>query len=124
MYKHKAWVAVDGDDSGLAVVKSLREKFKDWPSDRFEHWSEPCFEKYYPARFSKEVKEALSIQNKGKLREAKRLLLQQLLDWMADNTEEARREIESSAAEVIAYLRRVESQLTGGSAETQGACNV
>ncbi|MFC9031219.1 ATP-dependent nuclease [Streptomyces arboris] len=113
MYRHRAWVVVDGDDSGLQVVNKLRGKFRDWPADRFESWSEERFEEYYPEAFREGVIAAFAMQSKVAIREAKKELLEAVLDWIAENEERARAEFEKSAQEVISYLRSIETTLVG-----------
>src|ERR1035441_8355803 len=35
MYKYRAWVLVDGDESGKQVVEKLRAKYASWPGENF-----------------------------------------------------------------------------------------
>ncbi|MFJ3081670.1 ATP-dependent nuclease [Streptomyces halstedii] len=111
MYRHRAWVVVDGDDSGLQVVSQLRGKFQGWPVDRFRSWNEECFEEYYPEVFREGVIAAFALPDKGAIRQAKKKLLEAVLDWIAENEELARVEFEKSANEVISYLHSIETEL-------------
>lgn len=111
MYRHRAWVVVDGDDSGLQVVRQLRGKFRDWPRDRFDSWKEERFEDYYPEIFETRVSDIFSLTDKAAVRRKKKELLEAVLDWIEENEALARIEFEKSAQEVIVYLRSVETEL-------------
>ncbi|UUN27798.1 ATP-dependent endonuclease [Streptomyces sp. FIT100] len=113
MYRHRAWVVVDGDTSGQKVVSQLERKFSNWPSSRFSFWSNSKFEDYYPSRFQKRVAEVFIEQDKARLRAEKKRLLDDLLDWIAEDEEVARAEFEAAAHEVISYLRSVEEEVIG-----------
>jgi predicted ATP-dependent endonuclease of OLD family len=82
MYKHRAWVLVDGDEIGKGVVNTLRETFPSWPPDNFSHWAEPEFECYYPARFKDRVLEIRQMNDRPRRREMKRSLLTDLVEWI------------------------------------------
>ncbi|NEB41479.1 AAA family ATPase [Streptomyces sp. SID14515] len=111
MYKGRAWVVVDGDDSGVEVISKLSQKFQDWPSSRFNSWESERFEDYYPEVFQDKVQEVFSIEGKADLRRAKKELLDEVLDWIEADEVVARAEFEKSAGEVIAYLCSVETEL-------------
>jgi hypothetical protein len=51
----RAWVVVDGDESGKKAVAKLTETFRKWPEDRFIALHEAAIEKYYPLSFSNRV---------------------------------------------------------------------
>jgi hypothetical protein len=54
-------VIVDGDPSGIEVVRRLREKYKEWPNEAFRTWSTTDFEHYYPEPFQGEVQRVLGL---------------------------------------------------------------
>ncbi|MFD4875992.1 ATP-dependent endonuclease [Streptomyces sp. NPDC058420] len=111
MLKHRAWVVVDGDESGREVVDKLKGKYGNWPADRFRFFEKEQFEDYYPSRFT-EQKEAAFSQPKGLARqEAKSNLRQAVQDWCDANRDTAREELAESAAEVIAVLQEIEATL-------------
>jgi hypothetical protein len=111
LYRNRAWVIVDGGPLGTKTVETLRQRFqRDWPPEHFRMWSKADFEEYYPPRFAERVRSALSKPHDDK-REAKRLLLKDVLAWCAGNEELARNEFSSSAAEVVDVLREVELKL-------------
>ncbi|GAA2154588.1 hypothetical protein GCM10009760_53640 [Kitasatospora kazusensis] len=112
LYKYRAWVIVDGDESGLEVVKELRKTFREWPSDRFSSWSVDYFEEFYPNRFRARIDETFAIEDRRKRKAAKWELLKELLEWMAGNEEEAKEAFAQSAAEVIGYLQKVELEIS------------
>lgn len=111
VYRGRAWVVVDGGESGRKIIDQLREKFKTWSKTRFEQWSVADFELYYPSRFSDRVKEALETSDKIAKRAAKKQLLNEVLEWIAANEEVAKEEFLVSAAEVVEKLRRTEEEL-------------
>ncbi|MFZ4266789.1 ATP-dependent nuclease [Streptomyces arboris] len=111
MYKDRAWVVVDGDESGAQVISQLKKKFPGWPSSRFNCWESEKFEDYYPGVFQDRVREIFAIEGKADQRRAKKELLDAVLDWIQADEAIARTEFEKSAGEVIAYLRSVEVDL-------------
>lgn len=111
VYQNAAWVRVDGDPSGKAVVNKLIADYKDWEPDRFAYFSQSDFEFYYPSEFAEQVAEVLAIADKRKKKEAKRELLNVVLRRIKDDPEKAKVTWEKSAMEVIYDLRKIETQL-------------
>lgn len=111
-YRDRTWVLVDGDEVGKKTVRDLCEAHKSWPSDRFATLSSPQFERYYPEVFWPEVDRVLSISGKEK-RAEKAVLLKSVLKWLQDDSERARAALETSAAEVIKQLRKIDVCLHG-----------
>lgn len=109
-YRGRAWVVVDGDETGKEVVARLQAKYKDGPPDHFTTWSQPDFERYYPPRFADRVAEAPTKNHDAK-RKAKKRLLDEVKAWCEADPEEAKAEFEQSAAEVIEVLRQIEADL-------------
>jgi predicted ATPase len=114
VYRHRAWVILDGDEESLKILEQLKSNFKGWPASRFRHWSEPIIERYYPQQFAdKYANEIEGIQNKWKRQEAKQELFKELTAWILEDPERAKRELEISATEMIEVLRSIESDLAG-----------
>ena len=111
VYKNKTWVLVDGDDKGKEIVNKLKNKFKDWPVDKFNYFQEVNFEKYYPAFFSDRIKSTLSITDKEAKRIEKKLLLQDVCSWLDLATDEVKKELKLSAEEVIGFLKKIAKEL-------------
>jgi hypothetical protein len=109
--KHRAWVVVDGDESGQSVVDKLRDKYNTWPNDRFRCLSKGRFEDYYPLRFQEQVDAAFLVPKGLKQQEAKSVLRQTVQDWTDANREVAKEEFAESAAEVISVLQEIEAEL-------------
>lgn len=105
------WVRVDGDDAGRLAVAKLSEKFPSWEPGRFATFTKANFENYYPARFQTKVQEVLAIEDRQEKRVAKSELLGEVLQWIKQDPDRARTELESSAAEVIVALRELADQL-------------
>lgn len=110
-YKERSWVIVDGDDAGCTVVNQLRDKYPTYTPDRFNTLKEPAFEKYYPREFSSRVEEVLAISDKGLKREAKRVLLLDVIKWLDADRGRGEAALLESAREVIELLRAIEVQL-------------
>jgi len=111
MYKYRAWVLVDGDDSGQRVVEALRTQYSSWPEDNFSCWDQNEFESYYPERFQEKAATIRSTSDKAQRRQMKRELLQEVIDWTIEDPQIARQEFETSAASVIDKLRKIGAQV-------------
>lgn len=110
-YRDVVWVRVDGDTSGLEVVKALRTGYPGWVADRFGWFKERDFEKYYPREFSAQAEAALALQDKKARRAAKATLLDQVRAWLDADVQRAKTALQESAAEVIADLAVIDQQL-------------
>lgn len=113
-YHRRAWVVVDGDDSGVKVMDSLRGTYKTWPDDHFHTWSKADFEQYYPARFADQVTKVLNLPH-NKKRQPKKELLDEVKAWCDGNQEKAQAAFAESAQEVIDYLKTLDNSLFGTS---------
>ncbi|MFI6409772.1 ATP-dependent nuclease [Streptomyces sp. NPDC050548] len=109
--KHRAWVVVDGDESGQEVVDKLKSKYVSWPADRFRLFEKGQFEDYYPPRFEEQRAAAFSLPKGLERQGAKSELRQAVQDWCDANRDAAREELAESAAEVIAVLQEIEATL-------------
>ncbi|MFY1588017.1 ATP-dependent nuclease [Micromonospora sp. WMMD734] len=108
MYRGRAWVIADGDESGVRAIRDLRAKFPTWRGDRFINLKQSDFERYYPEPFKAEAEQALSTADKQQRREAKRILLHKLLAWISEDEDRAKRAFNESADEVVQTLRGIE----------------
>jgi len=115
MYRNRAWIVVDGDQPGIAVIEKLREKYEKsgWHMDHFRTFAKKDFEEYYPSRFYADVAKALNTPDAQVKRAAKKALLDTVLAWIGDNDEEAKSEFGKSAAEVIKLLEEIQSAIKG-----------
>jgi len=111
LYHDRAWIVADGDEVGIKTIADLKEKFKTWQPEHFTNFSKPNFEEYYPTRWEEEVKQAFAIQNRSDKFKAKGKLVEKVIAWARDNKEEAIKEFEKSAAEIIEYLKKLEVAL-------------
>jgi hypothetical protein len=69
------------------------------------------FERYYPAQFVDTVDRIAGERDNNKRRKLKKDLLEHVLNWMDADTSAAKIAFETSAAEVIAVLRAIETSL-------------
>lgn len=109
-YRGRAWVIVDGDEEGKQVIADLQSKYKSWPAGHFATWSEPDFEHYYPSRFQPQIDEALA-KNHAEKRAAQKVLLDEVKEWCDANPDDARREFQKSAEEIIKKLTAIDQTI-------------
>jgi predicted ATPase len=107
-YSKRAWVVLDGDETGRAVIAKLRSDYSGVPPEHFKTFQEPSFENYYPARFAERVAEIESMSHGDKPKE-KLKLLSDVRIWCDSEPEQAREEFGTSAAEVIELLQLIEA---------------
>jgi predicted ATPase len=107
IYSKKAWVIADGDNAGKNCIGQLQKDFKTWPKNHFINFTKNNFEEYYPKRFEKKVRAALSIKDKRKRYEAKKQLLNEVMTWSLNNRESAIKDFSASAKEVITILKSI-----------------
>jgi hypothetical protein len=112
VYQGKVWVRTDGDEAGLKVIATLREKFAYFNEETCAAFSKSAFEFYYPEEFSSRAKEVCAIVDKAAKRKAKLTLLKDVLDWSNANCATALPRWENSAAEIIKILRVIENAIT------------
>ncbi len=110
-YAGAAWVRVDGDESGQAVIAKLRSSYSEWPADRFDFFKKNSFELYYPAHFEEQVKQVLGLMDRKSRRSAKHQLLDQVRAWLDEDEERGKEALQMSAQEIIEDLRTIERQL-------------
>ena len=113
-YAGRAWVVVDGDESGRRAVERLRSRFElTWDPRTFRFFSVEDFEEYYPPRFHPDIA-ALKATPTGRIRQAKKTeLLEKVISWIEYDEKAAMAEFRSSAAEPIEVLRDIESVVLG-----------
>ncbi len=110
IYFKKAWVVADGDNPGKECITGLRAKFKSWPADHFLNFTKNNFEEFYPSRFKDAINAAFSL-NGDKKQKAKEKLIVEVMEWSLKNRDEAMKEFESSASEVIKVLQLISKRL-------------
>ncbi|GAB3925862.1 hypothetical protein GCM10029976_019720 [Kribbella albertanoniae] len=108
----RAWVLVDGDQSGKKATDALTTAFSKWPADRFITTTEPMIEKYYPRRFEERVAEIETARAAGATWEAQRslkgALVEEVCAWF-NSPDGSRAEVEESAHELIEILNTIMS---------------
>ena len=109
-YRGRAWVIADGEESGVKVIQRLATKYASWSPDHFRTWAERDFERYYPSRFASDIDEALSKSGQAK-KSAKKSLLSTVKLFCNEHAEEAKRDFQKSASEVISVLQEIETRL-------------
>ena len=110
-YRYSTWVRLDGDVAGRRVVEQLRNTYSRSLSDQFGFFSRENFEEYYPAEFSDRVRSTLAISDRKSRRDAKKKLLDDVIFWLREDKKRAIEALANSAAEVIDFLRNVESSM-------------
>lgn len=110
-YRDRAWVRVDGDDSGNQVVERLRLKFPTWKENRFACFSKRSFESFYPKEFSVRIEDVGAVADRNARRAAKLELLNEVRVWLDADSDRGRAALEDSAAEIVSDLRSIEAQM-------------
>ena len=77
------------------------------------NWKEHDFESYYPIHFKERIELVNQIdkKDKKKKREAKEKLLKDVIAWSEKNKEEAKKQFNESAKEVIDKLQLIAKEL-------------
>lgn len=110
-YRERTWVRVDNDDRGQNIVSELKNKYRNWPEDRFRTLNFDQFERYYPQVFTEKVNEVLKIQDRQARRVAKKKLLSEVMRWLDEDLPRGKDALQASAANLIEDLKIIESQL-------------
>jgi len=111
LYRDRTWVVLDGDVKGAEVKQRILATFGADRDPFIRLLSEPSFERYYPQEFHGRVDEVLAVSDRKTRRQEKRALLLDVLTWLREDPDRARREQESSASPVIALLLDIERAL-------------
>lgn len=116
-YKNKAWVVIDAGEDEKKIIEKMKDYYVNgngWDDNKFRQWGKQNFEEYYPGLFKSEeaIKKVLKIQDKQQKRAAKKELLDSLVIWIEGDEENAKKEFEASAKEVIDILREIEGEIT------------
>jgi predicted ATPase len=113
IYKNKAWVILDGGQSEGTEIEKMKslyvEKYK-WNDGNFRQFSKHDFENYYPSQFMDQIQK-ISELKKEERKALKESLLIDTLNWINENPIEAKKELSTSAKEVIDILKQIESSL-------------
>lgn len=109
IYKNKVWVIIDAGQEEKKIIEKMKEKYipKGWNEDTFSQFDRHDFEEYYPQCFQQDVTDILSIKDKKQKQERKSLLRERVITWIQEKPEEAKREFELSAANVIDKLKTI-----------------
>jgi AAA15 family ATPase/GTPase len=112
-YKNRVWVLLDGGEEERTIIERMKKKYtlSGWDANNFQQLLHHDFEKYYPKIFQKKVKEVLKIEDKKIKREAKKQLLDEVLMWIQNDNERAKKAFYQSAKEIIEYLKGLNRQI-------------
>jgi hypothetical protein len=111
VYRNVAWVRVDGDTRGKAIIEKLKSCYPNWNKTQFGYFSKTQFEYYYPEEFTAEIAKALAQTDKQIRRQAKKQLLENVCAWLDSDQNRGREALEQSASEIIEDLRFIETQI-------------
>lgn len=113
VYRNKAWVIIDSGEEENKIIKRLKEVYgaNGWKEDNFQQFSEHDFERYYPKIFQEKVDGIVSLTNTSERFKKKKELRAEVETWIEENPDDARKEFEVSAKEVIEKLREIESEI-------------
>lgn len=110
-YKNKAWVFVDGDESGKEIIVRLKTSYKSWDASRFQCFDNAQFENYYPEFFIDQVQSVLAIEDRKSKKEAKLKLLNDVKAWLDEDKSRGKEALKESAKEIITHLKNIEKTL-------------
>ncbi|MGN6364592.1 ATP-dependent nuclease [Asticcacaulis taihuensis] len=110
-YRGLAWVRVDGDEKGKAIVSKLQSDYKAWPPDRFANFSSDQFERYYPADFQDKIDVILKMPRGQHKTTAKKALLLEVLEWLNVDEKRGREALAQSAKEIIDDLASIQETI-------------
>jgi ABC-type transport system involved in cytochrome c biogenesis ATPase subunit len=111
VYRNVAWVRVDGDTRGIAIIERLKSCYPNWNKTQFGYFAKTQFEYYYPEEFTAEIAKALAQTDKQIRRQAKKHLLENVCAWLDSDQNRGREALEQSASEIIEDLRFIETQI-------------
>jgi predicted ATPase len=115
IYKNSAWVIIDAGEEEKAIIDDLQKSFSGWDKNHFKQLSKHDFESYYPQKFKpnlqQEIEQIFNMTSKSKKRESKRVLLDEVLNWIKKDEEIAKNAFCESAAEIIDMLRDIEAKI-------------
>jgi predicted ATPase len=111
LYQGRAWILADGGTLGTDIIAKLKSKFSSWPPDHFRALSEENIERYYPAAFQEEVSRVLQMPHGLPKQHAKGDLVRSVVKWALEDEARARDQFAQCAAEIIVFLREVETKL-------------
>lgn len=114
IYKNKVWVIADAGEEECKIIEKLKIAYtkNGWHDDNFLQFSEHDFESYYPARFKDKSDLILLERDKQRKREAKKVLLEEIKQWILSDEKTAKDEFRLSAKDVINKLKVIEKKLT------------
>lgn len=112
-YKNKAWVVVDSGENERQILDKMKQYYlpHGWHESNFLQLSKHNFEEYYPEHFAEQVALAINEANSQKKAKAKSELLRTVLKWAKENPEQAKKEFEKSASEIISILQTIKTSL-------------
>lgn len=80
IFSGRAWVLVDGDQSGIAVIDRLRQKYTSWGEDHFIAMKKPRIEDYYPGKYANDVAAILAERDHMRVASLKSELVNRVCD--------------------------------------------
>ena len=110
-YEGRIWVRADGDEAGRNVIEKMRLVFPNLGADALASFERQQFEHYYPPQFAEAVQQTLGIEDKKIRRQAKTDLLNQVVEWTANHSEEAKAAWAESAAEIVTILKSIAKKI-------------
>lgn len=112
-YKNKVWVIIDSGVEEEIIIDKLKNKYtkSGWNESNFSQFNKHDFELYYPSEFKLKVDEIIEISDKQKKRNAKKMLLEEVKNWIASDEISAKEKFKESAKEVIEILKLISKEI-------------
>jgi polyribonucleotide nucleotidyltransferase len=113
IYKNKVWVILDAGAEEETIINQLKGLYKKsgWKDSNFGQFTNHDFEKYYPSIFNEKVEATLKIADKKTKRNAKKALLDEVIEWIKQDEKTAKDLFKESAKEVIEKLKSINQEL-------------
>ncbi|MEH2072592.1 MAG: ATP-binding protein [Nostoc sp.] len=114
IYKNLAWVVVDAGEEEAKIIEKLKSKYTSsgWNESNFLQFSEHDFEKYYPQEFQGKVDIILQMSGGKHRQQNKKVLLEEVINWISNNPKEAKDAFQDSASDVIQVLQQIQCCLS------------
>lgn len=103
---NNTWVVLTGSAEGEVALEELMDTYKFKKAGAFLIFSQPYFEYYYPPQFKQRVENIVYAGNRNM--QARRMLLEEVLNWLKHDKLRGKVFFEKSAEEVISYLRKID----------------
>lgn len=105
---NNVWVLLNQSSEAEILIDDLICSYEFEGELVFQIFSQPYFEYYYPPEFKQNVEDIIYTGCENV--QTRRVLLDEVLDWLNSDIERGKAILEETAGEVITYLRQIEGR--------------